>query len=142
MFTLHTLNTEKHQEEGAWFQLCYPGTDTPAFIDKEEKKPARIKMKGLLSKSGKQTVVDARNKAAKAQPNKSKEVTIEDLEDKKIADVRELADLAVDWENILDAEGKEVPFTKEAFYEAALGAHDLRVQCRSFITDQKAFTPA
>ena len=142
MFTLHTLNTEKHQEEGAWLHLCYPGTDTPAFIDEEEKKPARIKLKGLLSDSGKQTIVEARNKAAKSPVKANKDVTIEDLEDKKKADARELADLAIDWENILDAEGNEVTFTKEAFYQAALGAHDLRVQCRAFVTDQKAFTPA
>ena len=149
MFTLATLDTESHQEEGAWLHLCYPGTQTLAYTDEEKTKPARIKMKGMLSISGKETIARARNKAMKVaiEQGKSskpefKEETLATYEEKKVEDAKELAELAIGWENILDEDGKEVKFTKEAFLNAVSNAHDLRRQCREFIQDQTAFSPA
>lgn len=148
MFTLGTLNTEKHQEDGAWLHLCYPGTTELAYIDEKKEKPARVKLKGLLSNAGKGAIVAARNKAMKEAISAGKsnkkhdDETLDTFEEKKKEDARELSDLAIDWENILDEKGKPVAFSVEAFYNAVCNAHDLRRQCRDFVQNQKAFTPA
>lgn len=153
MFTLATLDTESHQEEGAWLHLTYPASTKKAYIDEKETKAVRIKMRGFLSNTGKESIARKRNEASKAmleavkqgkdaaQPE-YKEETLETYEENKIKDARELSDLAVDWENMLDHDGNPVKFSKEAMFNALCNAHDLRRQCRDFVSDQAAFTPA
>lgn len=150
MFTLATLDTESHQEEGAWLHLTYPASTKKAYIDEEEKKPVRIKMRGFLSDTGKESIARKRNEAMREAVKQGKEGSKQDFKEEsletykenKLQDARELSDLTVGWENMLDHNGEPVKFTKEAMYNALCHAHDLRRQCREFVSDQTVFSPA
>lgn len=150
MFTLATLDTESHQEEGAWLHLTYPASTKKAYIDEEEKKPVRIKMRGFLSDTGKESIARKRNEAMREAIKQGKEgskqdfkeESLETYEENKLQDARELSDLTVGWENMLDHNGEPVKFSKEAMYNALCNAHDLRRQCREFVSDQTVFSPA
>lgn len=150
MFTLATLDTESHQEEGAWLHLTYPASTKKAYIDEEEKKPVRIKMRGFLSDTGKESIARKRNEAMREAVKQGKEgskqdfkeESLETYEENKLQDARELSDLTVGWENMLDHNGEPVKFSKEAMYNALCNAHDLRRQCREFVSDQTVFSPA
>ncbi|MGO2457032.1 hypothetical protein [Vibrio casei] len=142
MFTLDNLDTESKQEAGAWLHLVNPATGELAYIDKEETKPCRIKMKGWQSEAGKKLAINGRNKAMKLaikQGKKAEELTIDDLKENTETDAKSLTELAIDWENIIDGKGKPVEFTHENVKNAMLNALDLRRQCLEFINDQKVF---
>ena len=148
MFNIENLDTETKQEAGAWLHLVDPSTGDLAYSDKEEKKPCRIKLKGYQSLAGKEFVVNSRNDLIKKavengkkkdKKDQPKELTLDDLKENALSDAATLRDLAIDWENICDGEGKEIKFTKEAFYNCAVRMLDLRKQCLEFIQDQKSF---
>lgn len=145
MFTLDNLNTESKQESGAWLHLVNPATGELAYIDEEETKPCRIKLKGWQSDAGKQLALSGRNKAlreAVKQGKKAQDITLDDLRENAETDSKALAELAIGWENILDKDGNDVKFTKENVKNAMLNALDLRRQCLEFINDQKVFFKA
>lgn len=150
MFTLANLDTESHQEEGAWLHLTYPASTKKAYIDEEERKPVRIKMRGFLSGTGKESIARKRNEAMREAVKQGKEgskqdfkeESLETYEENKLQDARELSDLTVGWENMLGHNGEPVKFSKEAMYNALCNAHDLRRQCREFVSDQTVFSPA
>lgn len=145
MFTLANLDTETPQESGAWLHLTDPRTGLPAYIDEKEEKPCRVKLKGWQSDLGKSLVVKSRNKMmreAVKQGKKQDEITLEDLKENAESDSETLAQLALDWENILGQDGKSVEFSKANFKNACLNALDLRKQCLDFINDQRNFLQA
>lgn len=76
------------------------------------------------------------------QGKKDQEVTLDDLRENAETDAKALAELAIDWENILDKDGTQVKFAKETVKNAMLNALDLRRQCLNFINDQKVFFKA
>lgn len=145
MFTLDSLDTETKQEQGAWLHLIDPATGQPAYIDEDQEKPCRVKLQGWESKAGKAVIVKARNKANRAIQKsrngkaKAEELTIEKLEQSAEDDALALSEMALDWENILDGSGKEVPFSKEAMFNATKNILDLRQQCLKFINNKQVF---
>ncbi|CAH9015483.1 conserved hypothetical protein [Vibrio phage 137E35-1] len=149
MFTLDNLDTETAQEKGAWLHLVNPANGELAYIDKEKTKPCRIKFKGWQSEAGKESALKGRNKMmreavkqGKDKGQKVKEMTIEDLKENAATDAETLKALVIDWENICGSDGKPIEFSKEAFYNAAIRALDLRKQALEFIQDQTVFFEA
>lgn len=148
MFTLDSLDTETVQEKGAWLHLVNPANGELAYADEEKEKPCRIKFKGWHSEAGKEMALKGRNKMMKEAVNqgngkkKVKELTTQDLKENAVTDAETLKALAIDWENICGSDGKEIPFSEAAFYNAALRALDLRKQALDFIQDQSVFFEA
>lgn len=149
MFTLDNLDTETVQEKGAWLHLVNPADGQLAYVDKEQTKPCRIKFKGWQSEAGKEIALKGRNKMMKEAVNqgkgknaKVKELTTQDLKENAATDAETLKALVLDWENICDSNGDEIPFSENAFYNAALRALDLRKQALEFIQDQSVFFEA
>lgn len=147
MFNIENLDTESKQEAGAWLHLRDPATGELAYADAEQKKPCRIKFKGYQSDAGKQSVVNGRNKMMKAaikqgKKDTPKEMTLEDLNENALSDAETLTALVLDWENIPGADGKMIPFSKDAFHNAASRMLDLRKQALEHIQDQTVFFEA
>jgi hypothetical protein len=149
MFTLDNLDTEAVQEAGAWLHLVNPATGALAYIDEEQTKPCRIKFKGWQSEAGKEAALKGRNKMMREAVNQGKgknkqvkELTTKDLKENAATDAETLKVLAIDWENICGSDGVPIPFSENAFYNAALRALDLRKQALEFIQDQSVFFEA
>lgn len=148
MFKLSNLDTESAQEQGAWMHIIDPATGEPAYADLEQEKPVRIKYKGWLSQDGKEIGINGRNKLVQEAVKKGKKkdepvmMSVADLEENAKSDAETLTKLAIDWENIIDENGKEIKFNKETFKNVALNHLELRRQSLEFLNDQKAFFAA
>lgn len=147
MFNIENLDTESKQEAGAWLHLRDPATGELAYANADPEKPCRIKFKGYQSDAGKQSVVNGRNKMMKAaikqgKKDTPKEMTLEDLNENALSDAETLTALVLDWENIPGADGEMIPFSKDAFYNAASRMLDLRKQALEHIQDQTVFFEA
>lgn len=147
MFVLSEKSTKELHEEGAWMHIVDPATGLLAYADKEEKKPCRIKMKGWESEAGKALGLKGRNKMTKdamkravAQGKKgAPEMTMDDLIESEQEDAKSLSELAIDWENIISPDGKQIKFSKEAIENAFLRQSWLRKQAAEFLNDGRGF---
>lgn len=140
MFVLAEKSTKELHEEGAWFHIADPSTGLPAYADKEETKPCRIKLQGMESAAGRKLGVKGRNKLMKEAARKGrKEITESDIVDGEIEDAEFLASLALDWENIYNSKGKAIDFSKEEIKNSFIRQSWLRKQCLDFVADEKSF---
>jgi hypothetical protein len=145
MFSLKKFETQTVYNQGQWLHLKDPATGELAYADEEQKKPCRIQF--LTFKSTKGGVIKAnmakRIKNRRELLTDDTEFTEADQIETIEYDAKVLSELAVGWENILDADGVELEFDPAVFYQVAINAPELRAQCFDFIVAAEAnFTNA
>lgn len=130
MNVLQQFDTVSASEEGAWLHLTIPGSDEKAYLDEDQKKPLRIKLKGPDS----DTWTAFQRKAMRAKQNdKSVEETTNE-------DAKLFSRMTVAWENIPDDSGKDLEFTTENAIKIYRKYKDIRIQALRFVMDQANFT--
>lgn len=130
MNVLQQFDTVSASEEGAWLHLKIPGSDEKAYLDEDQKKPLRIKLKGPDS----DTWTAFQRKAMRAKQN-DKSVDETTNEDAKL-----FAKMTVAWENIPDDSGDSLEFTAENAIKLYRKYKDIRIQALRFVMDQANFT--
>lgn len=127
---LKMFDTVAASEEGAWLHLNIPASDDKAYLDGDKrKKPMRIKLQGPDSNAW---VSFQRKSVREGDKKKSYEDTV--LDDAKL-----FAKMTLEWENIPDGEGKDLPFSYEAAVKLYRDYKDIRMQSLKFVVNQEAF---
>ena len=126
---LKMFDTVTASEEGAWLHLNIPASEEKAYLDEKQKKPMRIKLQGPDSNVW---VNFQRKSVREGDKKKSYEDTV--LEDSQL-----FAKMTISWENIPDADGKDLQFTYEAAIKLYRDYKDIRMQALRFVVNQEAF---
>lgn len=127
---LNFFDTESVSENGAWLHFVHPHTKKPVYLDKEKKKPFRMKFKGPQSDEWVSFI--RKNRDSKAKP---------DYQDEKIKDAKVFTKMLLEWENV-PVEGGEPTskMDKDYAFELFFKHKDLRDQALYHIIAHENFT--
>lgn len=129
---LNLFDTVSASEEGAWLHLRRPDNREPAYLDEDQERPVRIKLKGPDS----DTWTEFQRKALRGgKDNKTLEETVRH-------DAKLMARMTLDFENIPDDDEEDgvAEYSFENAYKLHLDYKDIRMQAYAFINDQQNFT--
>lgn len=129
MSILDQFDTVTASEEGAWLHICHQGTDDKVYLDKAQKKPLRIKLKGPDSEVWIAFQRKAMRKSDKEEERSPAEIAEED------ADL--FAKMTIEWENMPDDVGECNQKNAKALY---LKYKDIRIQVLGFVHSRENFT--
>lgn len=124
---LNQFDTESVSERGEWLHLAVPGTEEHAYLDDEQEKPLRIKLKGPDS----DTWTAFQRKALRADNKKDKRTTKEIAKE----DAQLFARMTLEVENIPEYENPD----REQLVEMYTKYKDIRIQALTFVINRENF---
>lgn len=124
---LNKFDTESVSERGEWLHLTVPGTEEHAYLDDEQEKPLRIKLKGPDS----DTWTAFQRKALRADNKKDKRTTKEIAKE----DAQLFARMTLEVENIPEYENPD----RAQLVEMYTKYKDIRIQALTFVINRENF---
>ena len=148
MFDLNAFDTVGNANNGAEVHIENPKTGELCYLDEAMKKPVKILIQGIKSDKARAKQLEnmkaLSKKKAKANLKRGKNnEVVEDFDfdyDKIVKDQCELlADLTIDFINLLGADGKPLKFDRDSAYNLYMRYEAIREQVNAFVSDEANF---
>ncbi len=148
MFDLNAFDTVGNANNGAEIHIENPKTGELCYLDEAMKKPVKILIQGIKSDKARAKQLEnmkaLSKKKAKANLKRGKNnEVVEDFDfdyDKIVKDQCELlADLTLDFINLLGTDGKPLKFDRDSAYNLYMRYEAIREQVNTFVSDEANF---